>query len=257
MFPGKTYRIQRVAFDNFVFRHILMDFSYIPAGSFMMGSPTSDTKSDDSERPQHQVTISKPFLMAQTPVTQEQWFAVMGTDPSEFKGPRRPVENIVWENAVFFCNGLSEMDGLPPAYDGFGSSLRLIPGSTGYRLPTEAEWEYACRARTTTPRYGDIDSIAWYDKNSGAQTHDVGQKEPNAWGLYDMLGNVWEWTWDRYGTYEAGSQTDPQGPASGSTRVIRGGSWNLYASFARAGRRLRDTPGYHDSGLGFRVCRTF
>jgi formylglycine-generating enzyme required for sulfatase activity len=128
--------------------------------------------------------------------------------------------------------------------------------ATGYRLPTEAEWEYAARAGTTTPRYGTLDQIAWYSSNSGSATHPVGQKTANAWNLYDMLGNVWEWTQDWKGDYSAGSQTDPQGPASGSSRVIRGGGWDDVASYARAGYRYYDPPDDRDYFLGFRPLRS-
>jgi formylglycine-generating enzyme required for sulfatase activity len=259
MRAGQLVTIRKVSFDKFRFIDISMNFSYIPAGTFMMGSPDSDTEAFEFykvEKPQHQVTITKPFLMMRTPVTQEQWFAVMGTDPSWFKGPRRPVESVSWFDAVNFCNSLSTRSGLPHAYVIEGGDVRLVENPIGYRLPTEAEWEYACRAWTTDPRYGQLDDVAWYAENSGSQTHDVGQKKPNAWGLYDMLGNVSEWVWDWYGKYSAGHQTDPQGPASGSRRVVRGGSWGNGASDVRAGDRPHDPPGSRYFYLGFRVCRS-
>jgi formylglycine-generating enzyme required for sulfatase activity len=232
-------------------------FSYIPAGTFTMGSPTSDTESSDGERPQHQVTISKPFLMLRTEVTQAQWVAIWGNNPSYFTGDMsRPVEQVSWYDVVDFCNQLSTRDGFTAAYTINGTTVTLNAGATGYRLPTEAEWEYAARSGTTTPRYGTRDQIAWYNGNSGNTTHPVGQKTPNAWNLYDMLGNVWEWNWDWYGGYSAGSQTDPQGPASGSYRVYRGGGCSGGASRVRAGDRDYFTPAYRYFNLGFRPLRS-
>jgi len=236
-------------------------FSYIPAGTFTMGSPTTDRDSYDYERPQHSVTISKPFLMLRTEVTQAQWVAIKGSNPSYFTGDTsRPVETVSWYDAVDFCNQLSIRDGFPAAYTINGTTVTLNTGATGYRLSTEAEWEYAARAGTTAPRYGMLDQIAWYSGNSGSATHPVGQKTANAWNLYDMLGNVWEWTQDWMGDYSAGSQTDPQGPtsdpASGSIRVVRGGSWYVAASRARAGYRFHYTPDARDDDIGFRPLRS-
>ncbi len=256
MRAGQLVTIRKVSFSNFKFINLSLDFSYIPAGTFIMGSPDSDSEASSDEKPQHQVTITKPFLMMRTPVTQEQWFAVMGIDPSAFKGQQLPVEHVSWLDAVNFCNALSTQTGLPHAYVVNGNDVRLVENPIGYRLPTEAEWEYAARARTTTgSRYGQLDDVAWYSKNSGRTTHPVSEKAANAWNLYDMLGNVDEWVWDWYGEYSAGHQTDPQGPTSGSYRVYRGGSWNDAASYARAGYRDGTTPGGRSYALGFRVCR--
>jgi formylglycine-generating enzyme required for sulfatase activity len=213
-----------------------MHFVPIPAGTFTMGDEYA-----------HKVTLTQSFHLGQHEVTQEQYEKVMGATPSEFKGPQKPVEQVSWDDAVEFCRKLSELPG---------------EKSTGYvyRLPTEAEWEYACRAGTTTEySFGDSKSelgdYAWYDKNSGKTTHPVGGKKPNAWGLYDMHGNVFEWCHDWYGDYPSGSVTDPTGAASGSYRVARGGSWDLYSGHCRSANRSRSTPDDR-FGLGFRVLRS-
>jgi formylglycine-generating enzyme required for sulfatase activity len=215
----------------------------IEPGTFLMGSPDTDPEAYDWEKPQRQVTLTQPFLLAKTEVTQAQYLAVMGVNPSSLTGdPNRPVESVTWNQAVAFCDRLSEMNGV--AHGTYG-------------LPTEAQWEYAARAGTTTARYGELDSIAWSGANSGGTSHPVGQKLPNAWGLYDMLGNVWEWTSDWYGDYGAAPMTDPTGPASGPGRSARGGGWDLEGQFMRAMVR-----GYVDRDdvtfniLGFRPRRS-
>ena len=224
-----------------------MKLRLIPAGEFMMGSPATESDRRDNET-QHRVSITKPFYMGVTEVTQEQYQKVMGTNPSGFQGPQNPIERVTWADAVEFCRKLSAM----PAEKTAGHV---------YRLPTEAEWEYACRSGTTTSySFGDSESelgaYAWYKDNSGKTTHPVGGKKPNAWGLYDMHGNVWEWCQDWYGPYPGGSATDPIGVTSGSYRVFRGGSWYGYARGCRSANRSRDTPGHRDYDLGFRVLRS-
>ena len=225
----------------------------VTPGTFMMGSPDSEDGREDDES-QHSVTITRPFCMNSTEVTQAEWQAVMGSNPSKFTscGANCPVEQVSWEDAVAYANALSRREGLPECYA--GSTFSGL-SCKGYRLPTEAEWEYAARAGTTGATYGNLDSVAWYDENSGSATHPVGQKQPNAWGLYDMLGNVWEWTGDWYRTYP-GTVTDPLGAGAGSYRVIRGGSWIGLARGARAAHRLYDTPGGRGYYLGFRLSRT-
>jgi len=216
-----------------------MKLVLIRPGKFMMGSPDSEQGHKADEGPQHQVTISKPFYMGMTEVTQAQYEAVMGTNPSNTKAPTNPVDSITWHEAVEFCRKLSEKTGKT------------------FRLPTEAEWEYACRTGTKTRfPFGDSESAlgdyAWYGSNSGDKTHPVGRKKPNAWGLYDMHGNVWEWCADWYGDYPKGAATDPQGPASGRDRFLRGGSWNNVAGSCRAASRRKFGPGsrfYIDIGL--------
>ena len=192
--------------------------------------------------------MTKAFELGVYEVTQEQYEAVMGENPSRFKGAQNPVEKVSWDDAVEFCRQLSAL----PAEKASGYV---------YRLPTEAEWEYACRAGTTTVySFGDSDSelgdYAWYDKNSGKTTHPVGGRKPNAWGLYDMHGNVWEWCQDRYGDLPSGSVTDPLGASSGSDRVYRGGSWSNFSGICRSAFRIRFTPVNRNLTSGFRVLRS-
>ena len=211
-----------------------MKFKLIPAGTFTMG------ENDDA----HEVTLTKPFKMGVHEVTQAQYEQVMGVNRSWFTGANNPVETVGWEDAVEFCRKLSEL----PAEKAAGNV---------YRLPTEAEWEYACRAGTTTKHsFGDDESelgYAWLSENSGDETHPVGSKLPNAWGLYDMHGNVWEWCQDWFFFSSSGSVTDPTGPATGSYRVIRGGSWSNTAGYCRSAYRGRYGPSGRSNGSGFRV----
>jgi formylglycine-generating enzyme required for sulfatase activity len=216
-----------------------MTFVKIPAGTFMMGSPDSESGRYSNEGPQHQVTISKAFELQTTEVTQSQWQAVMGSNPSKFKGPDLPVEMVSWDDAQAFITKLNAM----------GDGYR-------YRLPTEAEWEYAVRAGTTGPYAGDLDAMAWYDKNSGDTSHPVATKAANAWGLYDMHGNVWEWVQDWYGNYDASAVTDPVGPSSGSSRVHRGGGWSSGSRYCRSAYRPANSPGNRYADLGLRLLRT-
>jgi len=242
----------------------------IAPGTFMMGSPTGEEGRDRNEF-QHSVTITRAYCMKATEVTQGEWQAVMGSNPSEFKncGANCPVEQVNWDDAVGYANALSRREGLPECYA--GSTFTGYAGSTftgltctGYRLPTEAEWEYAARAGTTAATYGKLDSVAWVSTLSGiprayvkapSTTHLVRQKLPNAWGLYDMLGNVWEWTGDWYGTYPA-TVTDPTGPTTGSVRVRRGGSLYHEARSVRAAIRSYRTPDHRSTILGFRLVKT-
>ena len=226
-----------------------------------MGSPVSDQLAYDAEKPQHHVRITRPFLLGMYPVTQCEYQRVMGENPSRFRDDDRlPVEWVSWFDAVNFCNRLSELEGIEPYYDIDGEQVR-VSGGSGYRLPTEAQWEYACRAGTTTRwYYGDdpeqLTEYAWFDQNSGGRTHSVGEKLPNAWGLYDMHGNVWEWCWDWYGKYGRVVAEDPTGPSGGSYRVYRGGGWAFDAGYCRAAYRGWDTPSLRDGFLGFRLARS-
>ncbi|HUS48516.1 MAG TPA: formylglycine-generating enzyme family protein [Phycisphaerae bacterium] len=213
----------------------------IPAGKFMMGSPVSEKGRQRDEGPQREVTISRPFYMGVYEVTQEQYQAVMGKNPSAFKGAKNPVELVSWNDATEFCKKLSTRTG------------RTVG------LPTEAQWEYACRAESKTQyHFGekdeDLGDYAWYLKNSNGETHSVGGKKPNAFGLYDMHGNVWEWCSDWHAAYANAKKVDPSGPASGEERVLRGGSWNLNPQICRSASRLRSTPGNRDGTFGFRVA---
>lgn len=198
----------------------------------------------------------RPFHMDIFPVTQELYEKIMGEDksPSNFKGSDHPVEQVTWFDTLHFCNLLSEKLGLKKVYTIDGEDVKPDFKANGYRLPTEAEWEYACRAGTNGKRYGDIDEIAWYDKNSNGSTQGVGKLKPNAWGLYDMLGNVWEWCWDWHGDYPKGNRRDWRGPEAGSRRVSRGGSWVSSAGNCASAFRHCDDPGYHVGRVGFRLA---
>ena len=225
-------------------------FRWIAPGSFLMGSPDGEGGRSDREGPQRAVALTLGYWLGETPCTQELWEAVMGENRSEFRGPRRPVERVSWSDCRNFLKALNDQH-----------------RRAEVRLPTEAEWEYGCRAGTETATWlGDLDlgtdgkapmldSIAWYAGNSGSTTHPVGEKDPNPWGVYDILGNVREWCSDFGGAYAADPAIDPTGPVESSLRVIRGGSWLDPARFVRAAFRLWDSPGLRDSDLGFRLSR--
>jgi len=252
-------------------------YALIQGGTFRMGNISDDPPPPTWERPVHEVTITRPFLMGRTEVTQEQYQAVMGIHFGYFKGEDLPVECVSWYDALDFCNALSELEGLEICYfNNFGSRQDILCDFTanGYRLPTEAEWEYACRAGTETDFHTDnmahsdsspldpaLDRAGWYDANSGGATQPVGEKEPNAFGLYDMHGNVAEWCWDRgSNTYYAVSpDKDPRGPESDSysNRICRGGTWGSSARGCLSAYRDALRPDRWHSGLGFRVVRTY
>jgi formylglycine-generating enzyme required for sulfatase activity len=227
---------------------------FIPPGTFRMGSPTDEVDRFDWEGPQTAVTISRGFWMRKYEVTQGEYLAVMGSNPSYFTGDtNRPVEQVSWLDATNYCATLTQRE----------RAAGRIGTNSVYRLPTEAEWEYACRGWTSDRRfsYGDdpgytsLTKYAWYYDNSGETTHPVGQKLANPWGLYDMHGNVYEWCQDWWSdSLPGGIAIDPQGPATGWFRVLRGGSWDYDASFCRSAYR-NDTsdPAYWYYGLGFRV----
>ncbi len=225
----------------------------IAPGQFPMGSPTGEDDREGDET-QHHVTITRAFCMKATEVTQGEWQAEMGDNPSfnQGCGPSCPVERVSWDDAVLYANALSRREGLPECYTG---SIFSGLDCGGYRLPTESEWEYAARAGTTGPSYGLLESVGWFSDNSEGRLQAVGIKSANSFGLYDMLGNVWEWTNDWYDTYP-GTVTDPTGPSAGSYRVIRGGAWRVSARVARAAYRSYDTPDNRDIFLGFRLART-
>ena len=230
------------------YNKVPLEMRFIPAGTFVMGSSPNEKDRDFNEGPQQQVTISQPFYLGVYEVTQEQWAAVMGTYPSRFGYvPTNPVEQISWEDCQSFINKLNTM--------GLGT----------FRLPTEAEWEYACRAGSTTrfpwgddPGYSILSQYAWYGESSttGA-THYVGQKKPNSWGLYDMHGNVWEWCNDWFADTYQTSYIDPKGPTTGMFRILRGGSWKYNAKDCRSARRGSSYPTSVDGETGFRLVRMF
>ena len=214
---------------------------WVPSGRFTMGSPSSEPDRSSDEL-QHEAVLTRGLFLAETECTQGQWESVMGGNPSHFKGSERPVEQVSWEEAEEYCRKLTAKQ----------RAEGILPEGWGWRLPTEAEWEYAVRAGTTGARYGDSDTIAWHGGNSGSETHRVSQKAANAWGLQDMIGNVWEWCGDWYGDYPTGSVTNPTGPSSGSFRVFRGGSWRFDAGRARSALRFWSVPGFRSYFLGFR-----
>ena len=213
----------------------------IPTGSFMMGSSNGDS----DETPVTHVQITRPFWLGKTEVTQVQWEAVMGRNPSKFSGSERPVENVSYDDAMEFCRKLTARE---------RAAGRLTSGYE-YTLPTEAQWEYACRAGTTSDYVGSLDAMGWCQENSGNRTHPVGQQPANAWGLYDMRGNVWEWCRDWYADRLPGvTVRDPVGPSSGVCRIGRGGCWFNSATLCRSAYRYRFGPGERDNSLGFRLA---
>lgn len=218
---------------NDIIRQIEKNMVALPGGIFRMG--------DEDNGPVHDVTLG-PFAIGAMPVTQAQYEKVMGNNPSRFKGDDLPVEKVTWNDAAAFCKKLSEITGKQ------------------YRLPTEAQWEYACRGGSTTAYcFGDdeklLDEYCWYKKNSEGITHPVGKKNPNKFGLYDMHGNVWEWCSDWYGDYPSDSIIDPAGPEEGEYRVLRGGSWSILAKLCRSAFRLRFRPENRGNRFGFRLSR--
>ena len=230
------FQNQTITVDGVSFKMIAVE-----GGMFQMGSPESDAEAGDDEKPQHEVTLSN-YYIGETEVTQELWEAVMGSNPSEFKGPKLPVENVSWDDCQTFIGKLNEKTGKT------------------FRLPTEAEWEYAARGGKKSKGYtysgsNAIDDVAWYDGNSGEITHKVSTKQANELGIYDMSGNVYEWCQDWYGKtyYENSSTTDPQGPTSGASRVLRGGSWYGNAQGCRVANRIIGYPGSRRNFIGLRL----
>ena len=226
-------------------------FVWLPAGQFLMGSPASEVDRGSNEGPQTQVTLTHGFFMGRYQVTQGEYLSVIGSNPSNFTGnTNRPVEQVDWSDATNYCAQLTAQQ----------VAAGRLPAGWAYRLPTEAEFEYASRAGSTNrfsygddPGYTQLANYAWYDANSGMTTHPVGGKLPNRWGLYDISGNLWEWCSDWYGNYLGGSVTDPQGAVSGMVRVVRGGGWESPASNCRSAQRATYDPSVRDWGFGFRV----
>ncbi len=229
-----------------------MTLVHVKAGTFIMGSFDSTGFTENQEKPYHIVNITKDFLISQTEVTQAVFQSVMGYNPSLFVNPDNPVENVTYEEAVAFCDSLTQNTGIQ------------------YSLPTEAQWEYAARGGHLAPQQPapevlptyllyagsyDVDSVAWYRDNADSCSHPVAQKKPNVLGLYDMSGNVWEWCSDWYGPYPDVTQFDPTGPAVGTYRVRRGGGWYDYDRHMRPTFRIHVNPTFRYSYLGFRVVR--
>ena len=230
----------------------------VEGGTFMMGS--RDGESD--EKPIHEVTVSS-FWIGKYEVTQNEWMEVMGDNPSEWKGENLPVENISWLDAVGYCNERSIREGLTPCYSGSGDNIICNWSANGYRLPTEAEWEYAARGGLKSKGYkysgsDNSNTVAWHSGNSGRRTHEVGGRNPNELGIYDMSGNVWAWCWDWHDDsyYSVSSSLDPRGPGIGSSRVFRGGSWYGIAGLCAVSNRGFIEPTYSHGNLGLRICRS-
>jgi formylglycine-generating enzyme required for sulfatase activity len=228
------------AFACFRVGAVVQRMRWIRPGTFWMGSPESEDGRFSAEGPRQRVTLTKGYWLAETPCTQALWQAVMGSNPSRFEGiETRPVENVSWEDVMLFLAALDER----------------VPGLDA-GLPREAQWEYACRADSDEARYGELEDIAWYGENSGGTTHEVALKRANAWGLYDMLGNVSEWcadAWDFGQGYESQARVDPL-EVRGPTRVLRGGSWYVQARYVRAAFRYGFRPGSRYGVLGFRLA---
>ncbi len=225
---------------------VKLELVLIPAGEFLMGSPASDRQAEDNERPQHRVRITKPFYMGKYKVMQDQWDAMMGSNSSAYRGPKYPVNAVSWDDCQAFIKKLNNK------FHGQGGT---------FRLPTEAQWEYACRAGSTTQWCcGDdvskLGEYAWYEGNAQAAIHPLGLKKPNAWGLYDIHGDLWEWCADTYDRryYSVSPVDDPAGPSTAGYRVLRGGSWYLGPEYARSARRSWLGPDVGSFLHGFRLA---
>ena len=244
-------------FAEIMVGEVSIPLRWIPPGQFLMGTPDGNTNRDPDESPQHTVILSHGFWVAATPCTQEQYRAVTGQSPSRFKGDRLPVETVSWLEVREYCRTLNRLV----------QEAGISSPGLEFRLPTESEWEYACRAGTdsdfndgspcTVPLGQDpaLDRLGWFDKNSEGNTHPVGEKVPNTWGLYDMHGNVWEWCWDGKRTFTAEALTDPSGPTDEQARrVLRGGSFWYDAWYCRSAYWYVYVPGYRGGSIGFRLA---
>ncbi len=279
--PKEFYRVEADLYNG-----TPEGFALIPSGTFIMGSPTDELGRWDDED-QHQVTLTRNFYLQRTEVTWAQWNAVrtwalthgytdLPTGRNGYNGDasgQHPVTEVIWYAVLKWLNARSEMENLTPVYTVGGEVYRTgnhVPDwnmdADGYRLPTESEWEYACRAGTSTAFYtGEITTetgndpnlaiAGWFNSNSGNNTHPVGQKQPNAWGLYDMHGNVWEWCWDYYGPYPSGPVVDPTGATEVAGRVTRGGHFGSTPGYARAAYRNFFWPTFVRNDVGFRPAR--
>ena len=231
---------QSISSQTFTANGVSFDMMYVKGGTFIMGATSEQgSDADSDEKPTHRVTLSN-FYIGKYEVTQALWEAVMGSNPSNWKGANLPVETVSWDDCQTFIRKLNALTG------------------KNFRLPTEAEWEFAARGGNNSRGYkyagsNNIGDVAWYDDNSGSKTHVVGTKSPNELGIYDMSGNVWEWCQDWYGSYSSASQTNPTGASSGSYRVLRGGSWVNYAGCCRSSDRHNYAPGGRFSYCGLRL----
>lgn len=230
--------------------HVIPDLKlemlWVEPGSFLMGSPADEPERNKAEGPQVQVTLTHGFWLGKTEVTQAQYEALTGANPSTFKaaGPDAPVEHVSWLDAMAFCRKLTARE----------RAAGRLPAGYVFTLPTEAQWEYACRAGTTGAYPGEPHAMAWCDENSNGTTHPVATRKPNAWGFYDMPGNVLEWCYDWYGPYSRDPVIDPTGPHRGYYRVARGGSWRVGARVGRSAARAGGSDARQDYTLGFRLA---
>ena len=232
---------QEISYKTFTVNGVSFDMARVEAGTFTMGATSEMQNPWDEEKPAHQVTLTNNYYLGKTEVTQALWKAVMGSNPSNFKGDNKPVECVSWDDCQTFISKLNAATG------------------KNFRLPTEAEWEFAARGGNSSKHYqysgsNNINDVAWYYGNSGNTTHDVASKQPNELGIYDMSGNVWEWCNDWYGDYSSSSQTNPMGPNSGSCRANRGGSWFSSARYCRSSLRSGGAPGLRLNDRGLRLA---
>jgi formylglycine-generating enzyme required for sulfatase activity len=257
-------------------------FAYVPAGSFVMGSPLWERGRNIDEGPRHRVTLTQPFWLAVREITNAEYLEFAAIAPAHqpawmtpdglkredadryrrlgeaLTDPTHPVVGVSWFDAIAYANWRSDREGLTPCYSIAGTRVTWIASCAGYRLPTEAEWEYAARAGSSNGGAGRLVAVsatAWTAENSGGRTHAVGEKLPNAWGLYDMPGNVWEWVWDFFAPYPWAAQTDPIGPTGGNRRVNRGGSWEYDETGCRPANRGYYAPDHRRAEIGFRLAR--
>ena len=221
-----------------------LTLAWIAPGEFLLGSPADENSRGSDEGPQTRVALTRGFWLGRTEVTQAQWRAVMGTNPSRFHGDTLPVEQVSWHEAAEFCRRVTERK----------RAAARLPDGYIYALPTEAQWEFAAKASASGAFTAKVDDLAWHDQNSGPTTHPVGTKKPNALGLHDTLGNVWEWCADWYAPYPGGSAPDYAGPATGTAKASRGGSWWAGPRGARPANRYRDMPQNGNDDLGFRLA---
>jgi formylglycine-generating enzyme required for sulfatase activity len=243
VFSLLTSAAAQVPGQNFEIRGSGIEMIWVGPGEFMLGSPDNEASRGSDEGPQTRVTLTQGYWLGRTEVTQAQWSALMRSNPSRFKGAALPVEQVSWRDAMSFARRLNERE----------RKAGRLPAGYAYTLPTEAQWEYAAKAGLEGAFSGSVEAVAWHDQNSTG-TRPVATKQANAWGFHDMLGNVWEWCADWYAPYPGGSASDWSGPATGSARASRGGSWWAGPRGARPANRYRDMAQNGNDDLGFRLA---
>lgn len=244
--PSRAVAAPRAARENRTISDLALELIWVEPGSFTMGSAIDEPLRNKAEGPQMNVTFTQGFWLGKTEITQAQYEAIAGRNPSTLKksGKDAPVEQVSWIDAMAYCEKLTERE----------RAAGRLPEGFAYTLPTEAQWEYAYRAGSTGAFPGEPEAMAWYSGNSGGTTHPVAQKRPNAWGFHDMMGNVLEWCYDWYGDYPGGAVTDPTGPRHGYYRMARGGSWRMDVNVGRSAARAGGSPGRLDYTIGFRLA---